>query len=209
VLEELPGRVFVASIVESGSASTAKGAVLPGDRLEAIQSLCCNGIGLDGVMEQLLAIDSPIVALTLSRDASVVPVSFEGGPPLAAQAGEPLLDIAGSLFRVTNVSSQCMSHTCTTHAAHMHQNLVPQASGWILFLAPCFFSSPAPGHACSTCLSITYFSCFCMRARPGRTPCHLGLPDWQVHVSPCPHTRTTPYCSHDALSPQIARASTT
>lgn len=48
---------------------------------------------LDAVMEQMgAAVES--IALSLSRDASVVAVSFEGGAAIAAQAGEPLRDVA-------------------------------------------------------------------------------------------------------------------
>ena len=44
-------------------------------------------------MEQIgAAVES--ATLSLSRDASVVPVSFEGGAAIAAQAGEPLRDVA-------------------------------------------------------------------------------------------------------------------
>ena len=44
-------------------------------------------------MEQMgAAVES--IALSLSRDASVVAVSFEGGAAIAAQAGEPLRDVA-------------------------------------------------------------------------------------------------------------------
>lgn len=44
VLEELPGRVFVASLAETGSAARARGKVLPGDLIVAVEGVSCQGL---------------------------------------------------------------------------------------------------------------------------------------------------------------------
>ena len=49
---------------------------------------------LEAVMEQISAATTECVTLGLSRDASVLAVSFAGGTAIAAQAGEALRDIA-------------------------------------------------------------------------------------------------------------------
>jgi C-terminal processing protease CtpA/Prc len=97
VLEELPtGRVFVASLAEGGSAALSRGGVLPGDRIVAVQGVPCESQGLASVMAAVASVtDTAGVTMSLSRDARVLPVNFDGGMPVAALAGEPLRDIAG------------------------------------------------------------------------------------------------------------------
>ena len=97
VLEELPtGCVFVASLAEGGSAALSRGGVLPGDRIVAVQGVPCERQGLASVMAAVASVtDTAGVTMSLSRDARVLPVNFDGGMPVAALAGEPLRDIAG------------------------------------------------------------------------------------------------------------------
>lgn len=51
-------------------------------------------MGLDEVIGKIFEVETETVTLRLSRDASVLGVSFEGGIPVAAQAGELLSNIA-------------------------------------------------------------------------------------------------------------------
>jgi len=97
VLEELPGRVFVSELADGGSAAGAAGAVLPGDRVDAVEGFPCEG--LDQVMQAIASVPGR-VTIHLSRDARVQPVNFEGGKPVAAIAGEPLRDIAGAFLPI-------------------------------------------------------------------------------------------------------------
>lgn len=107
ILEELPGRVFVASIATSGSAAIARGAVLPGDRIIAVQGVACEDDDLAGVMERIGAVDSSDVSMRFSRDASVCAVSFESGSVVAGRSGEPLRDVAAR-------AGHAVSYDCET-----------------------------------------------------------------------------------------------
>jgi hypothetical protein len=87
----------VASLAEGGSAALSRGGVLPGDRIVAVQGVPCERQGLASVMAAVASVtDTAGVTMSLSRDARVLPVNFDGGMPVAALAGEPLRDIAGT-----------------------------------------------------------------------------------------------------------------
>jgi ferredoxin len=93
VLEERPGRVFVAALADAGSAVKARGAVLPGDRLVAVEGVDVADMSLDAVMEHIGAASNEVY-IVLSRDSTVLAVAFDGCTPIAAQAGEPLRNLA-------------------------------------------------------------------------------------------------------------------
>ena len=65
-------------LCQGGSASKARGAVLPGDRIVAVEGVSCQGMGLDQVIEQISSVDTPNLTLSLSRDASILAVLFDG-----------------------------------------------------------------------------------------------------------------------------------
>ena len=83
----------MAALADAGSAAQARGAVLPGDRLVAIEGVDVADMPLEAVMD-LIGQAKSEVSIGLSRDSTVLAVIFDGSTPIAAQAGEALRDLA-------------------------------------------------------------------------------------------------------------------
>lgn len=76
VLEELPGRVFVAELAAQGGAAALGGQILAGDKVEAVEGEDCAALGLDEAPPRLAAhrtAPRPSLATGPSRARGPVP----------------------------------------------------------------------------------------------------------------------------------------
>lgn len=143
VLEELPGRVFVAWInPETGSAAQSRGAVLSGDCLVAVQGQSCHGMGVDQVMDLITGAETESLALRLSRDSSVVGVSFEHGVAVTALVGEKLRDIAVRAGH--KVTFDCNTGRCGTCEHRVGAETGPLAKYARFCIQPLTHRTPPP-----------------------------------------------------------------